>query len=130
MASFLLDENIPPVVAEQVLRKEPTARIVSIHRWRNGEFLSVEDEIILQEAFQEKLTLITFDLSTIQPLLKIWGEEGRTHGGVIFIDDKSIASNDYGALVKAILQAWKRLEEADFTDGVLFLQPVRKHSSG
>jgi len=126
MASFLLDENISPAVAEQVLRKEPTARIVSIRQWRNGEFLSVEDAIILEAAYQESLTLVTFDLSTIRPLLKIWGEEGRSHAGVVFIDDKSIASNDYGALVKAILQAWERLKSTDFTDGVLFLQSTRK----
>jgi len=126
MASFLLDESISPTVAEQVLRKEPTARIVSIRQWRNGEFLSVEDAIILEAAYQESLTLVTFDLSTIRPLLKIWGEEGRSHAGVVFIDNKSIAGNDYGALVRAILQAWERLKSTDFTDGVLFLQSTHK----
>lgn len=122
MASFLLDENISPVVAEQILRKQPTARILSLHRWHHGVFLSVEDDIILQAAYQEQLTLVTFDLSTILPLLKVWGEEGRPHGGVIFIDDKSIAGNDYGALVKAIIRTWERMQDIDFTDGVLFLQ--------
>jgi len=127
MASLLLDENISPIVAEQVLLKQPTARILSIHHWRGGEFLSVEDEIVLRAAFQEKLTLVTCDLSPIQPLLKIWGEEGRAHAGVIFIDDKSIRGNDYGGLVKAILHAWKQLKDADFTDGILFIHrtPVR-----
>jgi glutamate mutase epsilon subunit len=45
---------------------------------------------------------------------------------VIFIDEKSIAGNDYGALVKAILQAWERLKSTDFTDGVLFLYATPK----
>jgi hypothetical protein len=125
MASFLLDENISPVVARQIAQKNPDARIASIHSWHNGELLSVEDEIILQVALQEKLTLVTFDLSTIQPLLKTWAEDGRSHAGVIFIDDKSIANNNYGMLVKAMLQVWERLKDVDFTDGVLFLKPVQ-----
>ena len=126
MASFLLDENISSTVAEQILRKEPNAHVLSIHRWHGGDFLSVDDAIILEAASQENLVLVTYDLSTIRPLLKTWGEEGRSHAGVIFIDDKSIAGNDYGALVKAILQAWERLKSTNFTDGVLFLQAAPK----
>ncbi len=127
MASFLLDENISPIVAAQVLRKDPTARIISIHDWRGGELLSMKDEIIL--AMADRLTLVTFDLSTIQPILKQWAEEGRSHAGVVFIDDKSIAGNNYGALVKAMLQVWERLKDLDFTDGVLFLQPMASRQS-
>lgn len=126
MASFLLDENISPAITEQILRKAPDARIISIRHWRDGEFLSVDDAIILEAAYQENLILVTFDLSTIRPLLQAWGEEGRSHAGVVFIDDKSIAGNDYGALVKAILQVWERLKSTDFTDGVLFLQSTKK----
>ena len=123
MASFLLDENVSPIVAEQIVSKDPLARVSSMQRFRGGELLGVEDEAILQVAFQEKLTLITFDLSTIKPLLKTWADEGRSHAGVIFIDDKTIAGNDYGVLTMAILQVWNRLKDIDFTDGVLFLQP-------
>ncbi len=121
MASFLLDENISPVVAEQILHKAPEAAIVSIHHWRDGEFMGAEDEILLEAAAEEGFTLVTFDLSTIRPLLKAWAEEQRTHGGVVFIDDKYIAGNDFGALVRAIFVAWERLQDSDFTDGVLFL---------
>jgi hypothetical protein len=124
--SLLLDEHIRPVIAEQILAKDPTARVQSIHHWHGDEFLSTDDEIILEEAHQENLTLVTFDQSTIRPVLKAWGEQGQSHGGVIFIDDKSIAQNDYGGLVKAILSLWKQWQDVDFTDGVLFLQPVRR----
>lgn len=126
MASFLLDENISPVIAEQIRQKEPEARILSIHRWREGEFLSVEDALLLAAAFEDQLTLVTYDLSTIRPLIKEWAEVGRSHAGNIFIDDKSIPNNDYGGLVKAILQAWARLTDADFTNEVLFLQATRQ----
>ena len=126
MLSLLLDEHIRPIVAKQIVAKDPTVRVLSIHQWHDGEFLSTDDEIILEAAYRENLTLVTFDQSTIRPVLKVWGEQGQSHGGVIFIDDKSIAQNDYGGLVKAILSLWKQMQDVDFTDGVLFLQPVRR----
>ena len=122
MLTLLLDEHIAPIVAEQVAAKDVTARIVSIHRWHGGEFLHTEDDLILEAAHREQVTLVTFDQSTIRPVLKEWGEQGRSHGGVIFIDEKSIAQNDYGGLVKALLAVWRQMHEADFTDVVLFLQ--------
>lgn len=128
MLSLLLDEHIAAVVAEQIVAKNPTVQIVSLHHWHAGEFLSTDDAIILEAAYQEQQTLVTFDQSTIRPLLKEWGEQGRSHGGVIFVDDKSLASNDYGGLVKALLAVWDQMQAVDFTDGVLFLQPVRRSS--
>jgi hypothetical protein len=104
--SLLLDEHIRPGVAEQIVAKDPAARVLSIHHWHDGEFLSTDDEIILEAAYRESLTLVTFDQSTIRPVLKVWGEQGQTHGGIIFIDDKSIAQNDFGGLVKAIRRMW------------------------
>ncbi len=126
MLTLLLDEHISPIVAEQVALKNALARIVSIHHWRNGEFLHTNDEVILEVAYEERITLVTFDQSTIRPVLKEWGEQGRSHAGVIFIDDKSIAQNDYGGLVKALLGVWRRKSETDFTNTVLFLQATRK----
>jgi hypothetical protein len=122
MASLLLDENISPVVAREILRKEPAARVGSISEWRNGEFQSSDDETTLTAAAEDTLALVTFDLSTIVPILRVWVEEGRSHAGVIFIDDKSIANDNFGSLIKAVLQAWRRLREVDFTDGVRFLR--------
>src|SRR5580658_6888728 len=123
MLTLLLDEHINPIVAEQVIAKYSEARIASIHRWNDGEFLHTDDEIILEAAYRVQSTLVTFDQSTIRPVLKEWGEMGRPHGGVIFIDEKSIAPNDYGSLVKALLRVWKQMRDLDFTDVVIFLQP-------
>jgi len=128
MLSLLLDEHIAPIIAEQVAAKDAKARIASIHRWHGGEFLHTDDDIILEAAYREQVTLVTFDQSTIRPVLKEWGEQGRSHGGVIFIDEKSIAQNDYGGLVKALLAVWRQMSEADFMDVVLFLQPFRRQT--
>ena len=126
MLTLLLDEHISPIVAEQTAKKDAASRIVSIYRWHEGEFLHTGDDVILEAAYREQVTLVTFDQSTIRPVLKDWGEQGRSHGGVIFIDEKSISQNDYGGLVKALLAVWRQMREADFTDVVMFLQPVRR----
>jgi hypothetical protein len=129
MLTLLLDEHMSPIIANQVVAKDDTVRIIGIHRWHEGEYLHTEDELILEAAYREQTTLVTFDQSTIRPVLKEWGEQGRSHGGVIFIDEKSISQNDYGGLVKALLSVWRQMQEADFIDVVLFLQPVRQHNS-
>ena len=128
MPLLLLDEHIAPIIAEQIMAKDDAACIVSIHRWHDGEFLHTADDIILEAAYREQVTLVTFDQSTIRPVLKEWGELGRSHGGVIFIDEKSIAQNDYGGLVKALLGVWRQMRDADFTDRVFFLQPTRTNA--
>jgi hypothetical protein len=124
MASFLLDENISHVVVEQVLLKEPSSRIVSIKRWRLGLYTGVEDRIMLRAALEEGLTLVTYDLRTIKPLLKEWAEEGITHAGVVFIDDKSIAGNDFGSLIRSILSLWNAVKDHDLTNEVRFITRV------
>jgi hypothetical protein len=123
MACLLLDENISPVVADQIVRMEPSARILALAHWNNGEFLGTDDDLVLTAAALDKHTLVTFDLKTIVPILKTWGDDGKSHGGVILIDDKSIASNDFGRLVRAISQAWRQLRDVDFTDRTMFLRP-------
>lgn len=125
MLALLLDENIAPRVADQVLGRRPHARILSIHGWQAGAFLQADDETILAAAQRECLTLVTFDLSTIPLVLKDWAEQGRPHGGVVLIDEKSIGQNDYGGLVRALVSLWDRMDQSDFTNAVLFLQPPR-----
>jgi hypothetical protein len=55
-------------------------------------------------------------------LLKSWGEEEREHGGVIFVDEKTIPPSDYGGLVRALSDLWGKTAKWDSTDRVCFLQ--------
>ena len=69
-----------------------------------GDFPGKEDSACLLEAAEQCLTLVTYDRRTIPPLLKIWAEEGRRHGGVIFVDEKTISPANIGGLVRALFQ--------------------------
>jgi predicted nuclease of predicted toxin-antitoxin system len=80
---LLLDEHISPSIAVQLRAKRAGIEVVSLKEWG---YLGESDEVIITNAYYEGLTFVTYDLRTIPSLLKSWGEEGKTHGGVIFID--------------------------------------------
>jgi hypothetical protein len=90
--------------------------------WENGNFLGQEDSACLLEAAAQKLTLVTYDRRTIPLLLKTWAEEGRNHGGVIFVDEKTVSPANIGGLARALSQLHKEAGRWDWTDRVLLLR--------
>jgi uncharacterized protein DUF5615 len=124
MLAYLLDENISPVVAEQLAAKNPQMVVHSVHRWRGGEFIGQADGRVLKAATQARLTLVTYDLKTIPPLLSEWAADREAHAGILFVDDASIRSNDFGGLVKALLAHWQRYAAEDLINRVAFLKPL------
>jgi hypothetical protein len=58
-------------------------------------------------------------------LLKLWAEEERTHGGVIFVDEKTISPADIGRLVRALLSLAAEAGEMDWSNQVYFLRSGR-----
>src|ERR1700728_3784371 len=103
MLKLLLDEHISPEVANGVGRRNKSLVIYSMVQWENGIFLGKEDSVCLLEAAKQRLTLVSYDRRTIPPLLKLWAEEERSHGGVIFVDEKTISPANIGALVRALI---------------------------
>jgi hypothetical protein len=95
MLKLLLDEHISPEVANGVQRRNRSLVVHSMVQWESGNFLGKEDSACLLEAAKQRLTLVTYDRRTIPPLLKLWAEEGRSHGGVIFVDEKTISPADH-----------------------------------
>ena len=64
-------------------------------QWESGNFLGKEDSVCLLEAAKQRLTLVTYDRRTIPPLLKLWAEEERSHGGVIFVDERDFLAGGH-----------------------------------
>ena len=119
---LLLDEHISPDVAEGLSRRNHAMVVRYIAEWEGGDFLGQEDSACLQEAAKQGLTLVTYDRRTIPPLLKAWAEEEREHGGVVFVDEKTIPPADIGGLVWALTKLSKETENWDWTDRVVFLR--------
>jgi len=116
---LLLDEHISPTIARELRVKRPRMEVLSLKQWG---YLGESDEVILGNAFEEGLTLVTYDLRTIAPLLKSWSEVGRTHGGVIFIDWKTIAPDNFGALVRALCGVWDIEAETPWREPIVYLR--------
>ncbi len=125
MLKLLLDEHISPAVASGVQRRNRSLVIHSMVQWERGNFLGKEDSIYLLEAARQRLTLVTYDRRTIPLLLKIWAEEERSHGGVIFVDEKTILPADIGGLVGALISLAGEAGEMDWTNQVYFLRSGR-----
>jgi len=118
---LLLDEHISPSVAEGLARRNRAIVVRYLAEWEDGDFLGQGDSACLQEAAKQSLTLVTYDRRTIPPLLKAWAEEERKHGGVIFVDEKTISPADIGGLVWALTKLSKETGRWDWTNRVCFL---------
>lgn len=121
MLKLLLDEHIAPAVAAGVRRRLPAIGIGALVEWRGGDLMGEEDATCLRAAAGEGRTLVTYDRRTIPPLLKAWAEQGIHHGGVIFVDEKTIAPSDVGGLVGALIELCKETAAADWADRIYFL---------
>ena len=130
MLKLLLDEHISPDVMTGVQRRNRSVAIHSIViqtmvQWEDGNFLGKEDSACLMEAAKQHLTLVTYDRRTIPLLLKLWAEEERSHGGVIFVDEKTISPADIGGLVRALVSLADEAGRMDWTNQVYFLRSGR-----
>lgn len=123
MLSLLLDENISPQIARQITDRRPEISVASVHHWHEGRFKAERDEAILTAAAQEGLTLVTYDQKTILPVLVRWGQAGIDHAGVIFVDDRFIASNNIGALTKSLATLRDACQADIWNNRVYFLRP-------
>jgi hypothetical protein len=119
---LLLDEHISPEVAKGLRRRDHSLVVYAMTDWERGDFLGQEDSVCLREAAAQGLTLVTYDRRTIPPLLKNWAEEGRRHGEVIFVDEKTISPTDIGGLIRALGELVKETRKLDWTGSVRFLR--------
>jgi hypothetical protein len=119
---LLLDEHISPDVAAGLRRRHSSIVVHCMADWEKGGFLGLEDSACLEKAAALELTLVTYDRRTIPPLLKAWAQEDRNHGGVIFVDEKTLAPHDIGGLVRALFGLYQETGRWDWTNRVCFLR--------
>jgi hypothetical protein len=122
---LLLDEHISPKVAIAVASKCPGLEVLPLKAWHDGQLLGVPDADWLPLVFDEGLTLVTYDRASITPLLRDLAEQGLDHGGVVFIDDRTIAQRDLGGIVRALCLLWRRSGKEEWKNRVEFLAKPR-----
>ncbi len=122
MLKLLLDEHISADVANGLRSRTRTIVVHAMIEWEGGDFLGQEDSACLREAAAQGLTLVTYDRRTIPPLLKAWAEQEHPHGGVIFVDEKTISPADIGGLVRALAKLAKEVGNLHWTSRIVFLR--------
>lgn len=122
MLKLLLDEHISPDVAQGIHRRYKTIPVSCLAEWESGLFMGVADDILLAEAAAQKVTLVTYDRRTIPPLLKAWAEAGLDHGGIIFVDEKTIPPSDIGGLIQSLHALFNDAAKWDWQNRVCFLR--------
>jgi Domain of unknown function (DUF5615) len=122
MLKLLLDEHVSPKVARTLRQNTPDIVVWHMNEWEQGAFLGQPDALFLEAAALQHLTLVTYDCRTIPPLLKTWAEEGRSHAGIILVDEKTIAPENIGAIVRALAQLFREAGDWDWTNRVRFLR--------
>ena len=122
MLKLLLDEHISADVAAGLRRRHRSLVVHCLAEWEMGSFLGLNDSDCLEKAAARGLTLVTYDRRTIPPLLKAWAQENRSHGGVIFVDEKTLGPHDIGGLVRALLSLFEESGRWDWTNRVCFLR--------
>jgi hypothetical protein len=123
MLSLLLDENLSDEIARQVVAKRPNIPIFSAHEWEEGRLRGVSDEVVLRAAAEAGLTLVSYDVNTIPLLLMRLANEAFVHGGIVFVHNATIRSNDNGRLIRALIQLYDAEKEAEWRDRLYFLLP-------
>ena len=123
MLKLLLDEHISPRVVEGLRRRHRLLTVHCMAGWESGRFLGQHDSACLEHAAEQALTLVTHDRRTIPPLLKDWAEAGREHGGVIFVDEKTISPSDIGGQVRALSKLIREGANWDWINRTCFLEP-------
>ncbi len=118
---FLLDEHLSPEIARILGAK----RAVALRDWHTGMMLGLSDRRILEEATQESLVLVTFDLATVPALLQEMTAHGEPHGGVVFISSRTFAQNDSAGIAAALLGLHRREGKLSWVDRAVFL--TRRH---
>lgn len=119
---FLLDEHLSPEIIRVCRSLVPAMRVVSLQGWREGSMIGQSDRRILNQAREEGLILVTFDLNTIPALLREFAMLGESHAGIVFVSSRSFAQNDSAAIGKALANLWLDDPERIWHDRVVFLR--------
>jgi hypothetical protein len=122
MLKLLLDEDISPGVAAGLRRRSGAITVSALAEWEGGNFVGKDASDILREAADQELTLVTYNRLTIPPILKAWSEEECLHGGVIFVDEKTIPPAETSELLTALARVQDEAGSWEWTNQVTFLR--------
>jgi len=119
MLRFLTDSHVPPAIS-QAARKLGSLEITPLREWHGGIYLHEHDPKLLALAWDERLTIVTYDVNTFPLHVKARLESGLDHAGVVYVSAR-YRQNDIGTIARGLVQLWKAEHAADWTNRIYFL---------
>lgn len=120
--AFFLDEHLSPAIGDVVRSLNADLQVHSILTHQQGDMRGEPDEEVLLFCRKEGWILVTADLNTIPPLLKDWHDNGESHGGVVFISNKSIRARDHVRIAKGLVSLANQSSGAEWINRIVFLR--------
>jgi hypothetical protein len=118
MLRLLLDHHISPDVISAARRH---AAAIHLEHVQHLGWQRLPDPELLTQAHRDGLTLVTYDVTTIPLFLREFAEREQPHGGVIFVDRRTIRPGDRGALGSSIAKLWTREADAKWQNRTCWL---------
>jgi hypothetical protein len=119
---LLLDGHFSQVVSRPLRASDIDA--FTLDEWHDGSYRDFADPVILAAAAAEVRTLVTYDEKSIPDILRAWAMDGRSHAGVVFVNNRTIRQNDFGGLIRALRALVEERGDEDWQDRVEHLRPA------
>jgi hypothetical protein len=119
MLRLVMDSHVPPGVA-RAARKLAPLEISSLRDWHGGGYLHESDARLLALAWEERTSLITYDVNTFPLAVKERIEAGLSHAGMIYVSAR-YRQNDIGGIARGLVKLWRAEKGFDWTNRIRFL---------
>jgi len=120
MLRFLSDSHVPLAICD-AFRKMSAGQIVSLRDWQGGVHLHELDPKLIELAWEERLTIVTYDVNTFPLHVKARLENGFDHAGVVYVS-RRFRQNGIGVIARALHRLWTQHGRKDWTNRIHFLQ--------
>src|SRR5436309_15762550 len=114
MLRLVTDSHVPPAVAKAA-HKLATLEIAALRDWHGGLYLNESDPRLLALAWEERVTLVTYDLNTFPLTVKERLETGLSHAGMIYVSTR-YRQNDVGGIARGLVKLWRDEKHEDWTN--------------
>lgn len=119
MLRLVTDSHVPPAVIEAARKLAPLG-ICPLRDWHNGLHLHQPDARLLALAWEDRVTLVTYDVNTFPLAVKERLEAGLSHAGMVYVSAR-YRQNDVGAIARGLVKLWRAEKALDWTNRIRFL---------
>src|SRR5947208_4160274 len=120
MLRLVTDSHIPPAIAKAA-RKLAVLEITALRDWHGGLYLSESDPRLLALAWEERATIVTYDVNTFPLTVKERLEAGLSHSGMIYVSER-YRQNDIGGIARGLVRLWRAEKASDWINRIRFLE--------